>query len=52
MLEDAPFHRLANESQMGLFQHAGFWQCMDTFKEAQALNGMWERGDAPWKVWD
>lgn len=52
VLEDEPFRKLASEGEMGLFQHTGFWQCMDTFKEAQALNAIWDDGDAPWKLWD
>ncbi len=50
-LELEPFQKLARDRQMALFEHKGFWQCMDTFKEAQALNALWERGNAPWKVW-
>ena len=52
VLEDEPFRRLASEGEMGLFQHTGFWQCMDTFKEAQALNAIWDAGCPPWKLWD
>lgn len=51
ILEQGPFTRLAQEKQMALFQHKGFWQCMDTFKEAQALNAIWDSGKAPWKLW-
>jgi glucose-1-phosphate cytidylyltransferase len=51
ILETEPFERLASERQMALHVHAGFWQCMDTFKEAQALNAMWSKGGAPWKTW-
>jgi glucose-1-phosphate cytidylyltransferase len=52
VLELEPFERLARERQMGLFEHHGFWQCMDTFKEAQALGALWDKGNAPWKLWD
>ena len=51
ILEHGPFNKLAENSQMALFTHGGFWQCMDTFKEAQALNALWAKGDAPWKQW-
>jgi glucose-1-phosphate cytidylyltransferase len=34
-----------------LYRHRGFWRSMDTFKDAQALNELWETGNAPWKVW-
>lgn len=52
VLEYEPFRALASEGEMALFQHTGFWQCMDTFKEAQALNALWDKGNAPWKLWD
>jgi glucose-1-phosphate cytidylyltransferase len=51
ILEHGPFRKLASAGQMALFQHTGFWQCMDTFKEAQALNAIWDKGQAPWKLW-
>jgi glucose-1-phosphate cytidylyltransferase len=51
VLELGPFEQLAKDRQMALYQHDGFWQSMDTFKEAQALNAVWDKGDAPWKVW-
>jgi glucose-1-phosphate cytidylyltransferase len=51
VLETGPFERLAAERQMALYEHDGFWQCMDTFKEAQALNALWSKGDAPWRTW-
>jgi glucose-1-phosphate cytidylyltransferase len=33
------------------YRHRGFWQCMDTLKEAEDLNRLWRAGQAPWKVW-
>jgi glucose-1-phosphate cytidylyltransferase len=42
---------LVGEGQLMVYRHAGFWCKMDTFKEAQHLNDIWESGDAPWKVW-
>jgi glucose-1-phosphate cytidylyltransferase len=32
--------------------HDGFWQCMDTYREMQLLNEMWQSGSAPWRIWD
>ena len=32
--------------------HDGFWQCMDTYRDYEYLKRIWERGNAPWKVWD
>ena len=52
VLEDQPLHALANEGQLSAFRHDGFWQPMDTYRESQMLNDRWDRGDAPWKIWD
>ena len=49
-LEHAPLERLAKEQQLGAFRHEGFWQPMDTYREAKLLNDLWDAG-APWKVW-
>ncbi|MHC4599937.1 MAG: sugar phosphate nucleotidyltransferase [Planctomycetota bacterium] len=50
VLERAPLETLAAEGQLSAFRHTGFWQCMDTFKDATRLNELWEKG-APWKAW-
>lgn len=51
MLEHEPLARLAAEGQLSAYRHDGFWQPMDTYRESQLLNEMWETGQAPWKVW-
>lgn len=51
VFENEPLDRLAAEKQIGAYQHSGFWQCMDTYREQQLLNGLWNSGQAPWKVW-
>ena len=51
MLEQEPLRRMASEGRMGAFKHNGFWQPMDTFQEFTLLNGLWNDGRAPWKVW-
>ena len=51
VLEQQPLERLAADRQLALYPHDGYWQCMDTHKEALALNKLWARGDAPWKTW-
>lgn len=51
VLEEEPLHRLAGEGQIAAFRHHGFWQPMDTFRESQMLNELWESGSAPWKTW-
>jgi len=50
-LEIEPFQRIAADKEMALYRHDGFWQCMDTFKEAQAMKAVWNQGQAPWKIW-
>ncbi len=50
-LEREFFDRLVTEGQFMLYRHTGFWRSLDTFKDARALNELWERGNAPWKVW-
>ena len=51
VLEQSPLSRLAAEGQIAAFQHTGFWQCMDTYREQQLLTNLWNTGQAPWKVW-
>ena len=51
ILEREPMVGLANEGKIKAFCHAGFWQCMDTYREQQLLTGMWNSGTAPWKIW-
>ncbi|MGO9385722.1 MAG: sugar phosphate nucleotidyltransferase, partial [Mycobacterium sp.] len=51
VLEDQPLLRLAKDGQIAAFTHHGFWQPMDTFRESQALNNLWNSGNPPWKVW-
>ena len=51
VLEKAPLERVAKLGQLMAYKHEGFWQCMDTVREKQQLESMWDRGNAPWKVW-
>lgn len=50
-LVEEPFQRLIRERQLVAYRYDGFWQSMDTFKDKQRLDELWERGDAPWRVW-
>jgi glucose-1-phosphate cytidylyltransferase len=52
VLEEEPLRRLASDSQLAAFQHLGFWQPMDTYRESQLLNEIWDSGKAPWKIWN
>ncbi|MEX2195989.1 MAG: sugar phosphate nucleotidyltransferase [Thermoleophilaceae bacterium] len=51
VLEREPLEGMADERQLHAYRHTGFWECMDTYKDAVQLNDLWERGDPPWKVW-
>jgi glucose-1-phosphate cytidylyltransferase len=46
-----PLQRLAADRQLVAYRHDDFWHCMDTLRDMRLLEGMWERGEAPWKVW-
>ena len=52
VLEREPLERLAAAGQLRAFRHQGFWDCMDTYKDAIALNDLWADGHAPWKLWE
>ena len=49
ILEREPLEKLANEGELRAYKHTGFWDCMDTYKDAVLLNDLWEAGRAPWK---
>lgn len=51
VLEGEPLERLAADGELMAFRHQGFWQCMDTVRDRNLLQGMWQSGEAPWKVW-
>jgi len=49
--EAEPLDSLANDSELVAFKHDGFWQSMDTLREKNLLNELWDSNNAPWKVW-
>lgn len=49
--EETPLQRLAAAHQLKAFEHMGFWQPMDTLRDKNQLEQLWEKGTAPWKVW-
>lgn len=51
VLERAPLERLATEGKLGIYRHEGFWQCMDTQRDRNRLQLMWEGASAPWCIW-
>jgi len=52
VLEREPLERLAAAGELHAYRHEGFWDCMDTYKDAVTLDDLWRSGEAPWKVWD
>ncbi|HAU28745.1 MAG TPA: glucose-1-phosphate cytidylyltransferase [Rhodospirillaceae bacterium] len=46
-----PMHKLVAEGQVSAYCHSGFWQAMDTLREKNYLENLWQKGEAPWKVW-
>jgi glucose-1-phosphate cytidylyltransferase len=50
--EREPIERLASEGQMAGYTHHGFWSCMDTLREKNMLEDLWNTGRAPWRIWD
>ncbi len=52
VLEREPLRRLAADGRLQAYRHEGFWDCMDTYKDAVVLNDLWASGAAPWRLWD
>ncbi len=50
VLERDPLERLAAADELRAHRHGGFWECMDTYKDAVALNDLWASGEPPWRV--
>lgn len=48
IFERDPMDRLATDRQIAAYKHGGFWKCMDTLRDKQELNAMWEKGEARW----
>ena len=52
VFEQEPLQGLARDGQLAAFSHDGFWQPMDTLREKVLLNALWDKGAAPWKLWE
>jgi glucose-1-phosphate cytidylyltransferase len=52
VLERQPLQRLSADGELAAYRHQGFWDCMDTYKDAVVLNDLWASGEAPWRIWD
>ena len=51
ILEREPLEHLASDGNLHAYRHEGFWECMDTYKDAVLLNDAWSHDRAPWKIW-
>ena len=52
ILERKPLSQCAKNGELVSFNHDGYWQPMDTYREYQILNKLWTEGNAPWEIWD
>jgi glucose-1-phosphate cytidylyltransferase len=50
--EREPLEKLSRDGELFTYKHRDFWQCMDTQRDMQQLNQLWNEGQARWKVWD
>ena len=51
LFERGPLQNLAKDRQLRAFKHTGFWQPMDTLRDKNLLEDLWQKEQAPWKVW-
>ena len=51
MLEAGPFERIVGDGGMAAYKHDGFWSPMDTLRDKNYLEELWDSGQAPWKMW-
>jgi glucose-1-phosphate cytidylyltransferase len=51
MFEQEPLRAIAKDGQLAVYEHNGFWTAIDTFKDIEKVNKMWESGEQLWKVW-
>ena len=52
MLEGKPLQTIASDGELTVHKHEGFWMGMDTFRDWTELNGLWDAGTPPWRVWE
>ena len=50
-LEYGPLELLAAKGELMVREHGGYWGCMDNLNDMMALQELWNKGNAPWKVW-
>jgi glucose-1-phosphate cytidylyltransferase len=51
ILEAEPLENLVADQELMLYQNDGFWQCVDTYRELELMNTIWNQPKPPWKVW-
>jgi len=51
MFEKEPIEMLTKERQLNAYKHNGFWQPMDTMRDKNYLTDLWQKGNAPWAIW-
>ncbi len=51
MFENEPLSYIAADGELSCYKHNGFWQCMDTMRDKEKLEGLWNSEKAEWKVW-
>jgi len=49
--EREPLNMIVEDKQLAVYKHEGYWQCMDSLRDVQTLNSLWNIGNATWKVW-
>lgn len=52
VLEKKPLEMLAAKGELTAYKHEGFWKCMDTQRDKQQLENLWQTGKASWKIWE
>ena len=50
-LEKDPLENLAEQGELGIYKHQGFWRPMDTLRDRIELENLWDQQSAPWKTW-
>ena len=50
--ERKPLETVSSDGELAIFIHDGSWHCMDTYRDWQVLDEQWNKGSAPWKVWE
>ncbi len=50
--EEEPLKMLAEDGQLAVYEHSGFWTAIDTFKDVEKANALWSSGQKPWKLWN